>query len=168
MESRAKLFGHPVHPMLIVFPLGLFITAVLFDIGYLVTERSHYAVLGYYNIAAGILGGLLAAIFGLRDWLAIPRNTRARRIGALHGAGNVVLLALFAASWLMRSGDEPVHAPTTLAFVLELIAVGLGGVTGWLGGELVDRLGVGVDEGANLDSPNSLSGEPASGHARVR
>ena len=160
MESRAKLFGHPIHPMLVVFPLGLLITAVLFDLGYLVGNREHYATLGFYNIAGGIVGGLLAAIFGLRDWLAIPQNTRAKRIGALHGAGNVVVLLLFAVSLVMRY-DDPVHAPSALAFTLEVIGIGIAAFTGWLGGELVDRLGVGVYEGANLNSPSSLSREPA-------
>jgi uncharacterized membrane protein len=89
MESKAKLLGHPIHPMLIVLPLGL-----------------------------------------------------------------------FAVVWLMR-GDTPDAAPTTNLFLLEVVALALGSVAGWLGGELVDRLGVGVDDGAHLDAPSSLSGRPA-------
>jgi uncharacterized membrane protein len=83
-----------------------------------------------------------------------------RRIGLLHGAGNVVVVALFAASWFLRTPDA---APPTLALVLSFAAGGLAPVTGWLGGELVDRLGVGVDEGAHLNAPSSLSGRPAAG-----
>ena len=71
--------------------------------------------------------------------------------------GNVVVVALFAVSWLLRLGQGR-HAPTALAFVLELVAVVLALFTAWAGGELVERLGVGVDEGANLDAPSSLSG----------
>lgn len=162
MESRTKLFGHAVHPMLVVFPLGLLIVALLFDIAWLITDRPRYAMLAYYNIFGGIIGGLLAAIFGFRDWLAIPRGTRARRIGALHGLGNLVVVTLFIISWALRY-DDPAHLPSTAAFTLAVIAIGLAGFTGWLGGELVDRLGVGVDEGANLNAPSSLTRRPAGG-----
>lgn len=155
-----KLLGHPVHPMLIVFPLGLLITALIFDVIYLATDNATFATVAFWNIAAGIVGGLLAAIFGLIDWLNIPSGTRAKSVGTWHGLGNVVVVALFALSLWLRYND-PAFVPSTLAFVLALVAVGLGAVTGWLGGELVDRLGVGVDRGAHLNAPNSLSGVPA-------
>lgn len=160
MESRAKLAGHAIHPMLIVFPLGVLATAVIFDLIYLGTRSAQFAIVGYWCIAAGIVGGLLAAVFGLWDWLAIPNGTRAKAIGLWHGAGNVVVVALFAASWLLRRGD-PAHLPTTIPLVLQLVALVLALVSGWLGGELVERLGVGVDRGANLDAPSSLSEKPA-------
>ena len=160
MESKAKLLGHPIHPMLIVLPLGLFLAAVVFDAVYLWRGSPAFATAAYWNIAAGIVGGLLAAVFGLIDWLAIPGGTRAKRIGLLHGAGNVVVVLIFALVWLMR-GDTPDAAPTTTLFLLEVVALALGSVAGWLGGELVDRLGVGVDDGAHLDAPSSLSGRPA-------
>jgi uncharacterized membrane protein len=160
MESRVKLFGHPLHPMLIVFPLGLLVIAVIFDILYLLTQNASFALVSFYDIAAGIVLGLVAAVFGFLDWLAIPGGTRAKRIGLLHGGGNVIVVVLFGISWLMRSGD-PNHLPSTTAFILSLIGFALGAVTGWLGGELVDRLGVGVDRGANLNAPSSLSGKPA-------
>ena len=67
MESRAKLLGHPIHPMLIVLPLGLFIGAVVFDAMYLWRGNPTFAAIGYWNIAGGIIGGLLAAVFGLVD-----------------------------------------------------------------------------------------------------
>ena len=160
MESKVKLFGHPIHPMLIVFPLGLLSIAVLFDVVRIFTGNDVFASVAFWNIAAGIVGGLAAALFGLLDWLNIPAGTRAKQIGLLHGGGNVVVVALFAISWLLRMG-EPNYVPGTLAFVLGLVAVLLALVTAWMGGELVDRLGVGVDEGANLNAPSSLSGKPA-------
>ncbi len=161
MESRLKLFGHPIHPMLIVFPLGLLVMALIFDILYLITQNGTWALVAYYDIAAGVIGGLIAAVFGLIDWLSIPGGTRAKRIGLLHGLGNVVIVVLFIISWLIRHGD-PHRIPSTGAFLLALIGIALGVLTAWLGGEMVDRLGVGVDPGANLDAPNSLSGKPAS------
>src|SRR3954467_8832763 len=81
MDSHAKALGHPIHPMLIVYPLGLLSTAVIFDICYLVTDRDGFPVAAAYTIAAGVIGGLVAALFGLIDWLAIPAGTRAKRIG---------------------------------------------------------------------------------------
>jgi uncharacterized membrane protein len=160
VESRAKLFGHAAHPILIVFPLGLLATAVIFDILRLVTGNSGFATAAYWNIAAGIVMGLVAAIFGLVDWLAVPGGTRAKAIGLWHGTGNVVVVGLFAASWLLRQGD-PGHIPSTVAFALAVVAVLLALVTGWLGGELVERLGIGVDPGAHPDAPSSLSGKSA-------
>jgi uncharacterized membrane protein len=160
MESKAKLLGHPIHPMLIVLPLGLFIAAVVFDGVYMWRGSPEFATVAYWNIAGGIVGGLLAAVFGLIDWLAIPAGTRAKRIGLLHGGSNVVVVLIFAVVWLMR-GDTPGMTPTTTLFLLELVGLALGSVGGWLGGELVDRLGVGVDDGAHLDAPSSLSGRPA-------
>jgi uncharacterized membrane protein len=112
-----------------------------------------------------VLGGLLAAVFGFWDWTHIPKDTRAKRIGMMHGAGNVVVVVLFALSWLLRAG-EPGYEASGLAYGLSFAGLALAAVTGWLGAELVDRLGVGVDAGAHLDAPSSLSGAPASGGAR--
>ena len=166
MEAKAKLFGHSIHQMLIVFPLGLLATAVIFDVIQIVTGNPRWAEIAYWLIAVGIIGGLAAAVFGLVDWLGIPANTRAKRIGLLHGAGNVVVVVLFAGSWLLRR-DNP-SAPETLALLLSFLGVGLALVAGWLGGELVSRLGVGVDEGAHVNAPSSLSGQPASGGVHGR
>jgi uncharacterized membrane protein len=141
--------------MLIVFPLGLLATALLFDVVQLITGDGFWSEMSYWMIAAGVISGLIAAPFGLVDWLAIPARTRAKRIGAIHGGGNVVVLALYGLSWLMRSADPA--APETPALVLAFLGGGLALITGWLGGELVDRLAVGVDEGAHLDAPSSLT-----------
>jgi uncharacterized membrane protein len=159
MESRVKFAGHPVHPMLIVFPLGLLATAVVFDIIYLVSGNTHWTLAAYYMVGAGVLGGIAAAVFGWLDWLAIPGGTRAKRIGLWHGVGNGVVLALFALSWVLRR--ENPELPPTGAIVAALLGFVVAAITSWLGGELVDRLGVGVDEGAHLDAPSSLSGRPA-------
>jgi uncharacterized membrane protein len=163
MESRAKAFGHAIHPMLIVFPFGLLSTAVVFDILWLITGRAGFVVAAAYSIAAGVLGGLLAAVFGLIDWLAIPTGTRAKRVGMLHGVGNVVVMVLFAVSWLLRWADGDGWRPGTAALVCSFAGIVVAGATGWLGGELVERLRVGVDDGAGLDAPSSLSRHAAAG-----
>jgi uncharacterized membrane protein len=155
MESKTKFLGHPVHPMLIVFPLGLLATAVIFDLIALARSFSDLFTVAYWMITAGLVGGAASSIFGLIDYLAIPAGTRAKSIGLLHGAGNVLVMMLFALSWWMRRvvPDNPSRTALAFSFVAVLLAL----VTGWLGGELVDRLGVGVDNGANLNAPNSLS-----------
>lgn len=155
MESRAKLLGHPIHQMLIVFPLGLLAMAVIFDVIALARAQGSWSEIAYWMIAAGVVTGLLAAPFGFIDWLAIPAGTRAKRIGALHGVGNLIVVVLFAGSWLIR-GASPA-TPATLALALSYAGGAIALVTGWLGGELVDRLAVGVDDGAHVDAPSSLS-----------
>jgi uncharacterized membrane protein len=159
MEARAKLLGHAIHQMLIPFPLGLLSTSIIFDVVRMLTSNPLWSTIAYWLIAAGIIGGLAAALFGVIDWTAIPKGTRAKRIANVHGLGNVVLVVLFAASWLVRGGN-PAEPPTT-AIVLSLAGGALSLVTAWLGGELVDRLGVGVDDGAHVNAPSSLSGRPA-------
>lgn len=161
MESRAKLFGHPLHPMLIVFPLGLLGMAVVFDLLALFAGQDILGQAAHPMIAAGILTGLAAAIFGATDWAAIPDGTRAKGIAIAHGLGNVIIVALFAIAWWLRR-DDPGNA-AGLPILLQVIGVAGALVTGWLGGELVDRLSVGVDPGANLNAPSSLSNRPASG-----
>src|SRR6188472_2656393 len=151
MESKVKFAGHPVHPMLIVFPLGLLATAVIFDIIYLVSSNSQWTLVAYYMIGAGIIGGLAAAVFGWLDWIAIPSGTRARRVGLWHGIGNVVVVGLFILSWVLRRENPEV--PPTGAIVA--------GLTGVVISLATACLGVGVDDGAHLDSPSSLSELPA-------
>jgi uncharacterized membrane protein len=154
MKSRAQVLGHSVHQMLIVFPLGLLATSVVFDVVGLISPGDAWPLVSYWTMAAGILGALIAAPFGFIDWLSIPTGTRARRIGRFHGVGNLLVSVLFIASWIVRSPD---HRPDSLAMALSFGGAGLALLTGWLGGELVSRLGVGVDDDANLNASNSIS-----------
>ncbi|MDQ7746663.1 DUF2231 domain-containing protein [Hydrogenophaga pseudoflava] len=107
----------------------------------------------YWVLTGGLPGAAVAAPFGFMDWTAIPRGTRARRIGALHGGGNTIVSLLFLAAWLLR---EPRSVPPLNSLVCAWLAVAGALVTAWLGGELVCRLGVGVDEDAGLDAPRSV------------
>ena len=160
MESKAKLLGHPIHPMLVVFPLGLLVIACVFDIVALATGSTGFYSIAYWNIVAGVISGPIAALFGWIDWFAIPQDTRAKSIGLWHGVGNMLIVAMFAVSWWLRYSSAG-FVPDTLALGLSFGGIVLGLVTAWLGGELVDRLGVGVDAGAHLNAPSSLSGRPA-------
>jgi uncharacterized membrane protein len=142
--------------MLIVYPLGLLSMAVIFDILYLIFGNRLLPTASYYMIAAGVLGGLLAAIFGFIDWLALPKDTRAKNIGLWHGLGNVTIVTLFAVSWFLR-GNNVDFVPDSVALILSFAGAALALVTGWIGGELVYHLGVGVDPGANVNAPNSIA-----------
>ena len=156
MESKVKLFGHPVHQMLVAFPLGLLGTSLVFDVIFLMTGRPGPASVAFALISAGVIAGLLAAPWGTIDWLAIPPKTRAKAIGALHGGGNVLVLVLFAASWWLRRDN--LEQPSIVACLISFCGVALALVTAWLGGELVDRLGVGVSTHAHLNARSSLDG----------
>jgi uncharacterized membrane protein len=159
MESRAKLLGHPIHQMLIVFPLGLLATAVIVDLVYFAGDALIFAEVAYYLVIAGLIGGAVAAPFGFVDWHAIPRDTRAKRIGALHGSGNVIVMLLFLASAVLRSNLP--SAPPAAAYICSFAGAAVALVTAWLGGELVNRLGVGVSDGAHVDAPSSLHHRPS-------
>ncbi len=130
--------GPSWHPMLVGFPLGLFGTSVVFDLIDLATRTGAFNVPTYWLIAAGVVGGLLAAPFGYLDWRQAPRGSRARRLGALHGFGNAVVLLLFACSWLLRAPEA--HVPDE-ALLLSLAGAAFALLTAWLGSGLLARLG---------------------------
>lgn len=155
MKSRVRVLGHPLHPMLIVFPLGLLGTAVIFDLLHIIDRQGPWAFLSFYLIGAGLIGGLIAASVGLMDWLEIPGGTRAKQIGLMHAISNSMVMVVFFFSWLLRR--EVPAAPETFALVLSLIGLVMSLTGGWLGGELVFRLSVGVEPNAHLNAPSSLT-----------
>lgn len=149
-----KFLGHSVHQVLIVFPVGLFISAAIFELIALANGSAQFWTVAYWLIAGGLIGGALAAVFGILDWSHIPDRTRAKRIGVWHGVGNAVVWVLFAVSWWMRvAPDQP---PSTNALLLSFIGALLLLATGWLGGELVSRLSIGVDQQAHINATNSV------------
>ena len=135
MGSRLKLHGHPLHPLLVILPLSLFVTAVIFDFADLIGGPTLLGETAYWNIVAGLIGGVLAALAGLVDYLAIPGGTRAKRVGTAHVLLNAAVMVLFAISWLVRMGTES-HSAGGGLFTLEFVAMAVGGVSAWLGGEL--------------------------------
>jgi uncharacterized membrane protein len=165
MESEVKLLGHPIHPMLVVFPAGLFTVSVLFDVLYRVIREPGLSIAAYYMIAAGLVSGVLAAIFGAMDWIRLPYNSRAWNMGIWHAMGNFLVLGLFLLNWLRRK-DNLNLVPEDATLVLSVIGLGLLLLTAWIGGELVYRLGIGVDRGANVNAPSSLT-EPSPSPSNV-
>jgi uncharacterized membrane protein len=159
METKASFLGHPIHQMMIVLPLGLLSTAATFDLIASGTRNRRMARANHYVLTAGLLTAAASAVPGAIDFWEIPWNTRAKKIGLLHGIGNLVVTGLFAASWARRRRNP--RRVDAAAVALSSSGALLALVTGWLGGELVDRLGIGVHEGANVNAPNSLSAKSA-------
>ena len=156
MTSKTRLLGHAIHPMLVHFPLGLFVMTALFDSIYFTTGKvADLTIASFWNSLAGVIAAVIAALFGVIDLFSLPRATRAFRIGVIHGVGNVVMTVPFGVSAALR-WSVPSYRPGAWAFSLELVGIGLGLAMGWLGAELVERLGVSVDDGAHLDAPSSL------------
>jgi uncharacterized membrane protein len=131
----------------------LLATSVAFDLLWY-AGRDAFAATAGHLMAAGVITGPIAAQFGWIDWAGLPLGTRARRLGLLHGLGNMAGVALFAVSLLLRL-EGWAWDPEPL--VLSLAGAGIAVVTAWVGGELVERLGVAVHGDAHLDAPSCLS-----------
>ena len=106
MEARVNIFGHSIHQMLIVFPLGLFCTAVIFDVIHLVSGGATWSVVSYWMIAAGIIGGLCAAVFGAADWTGDSARHPCAQDRTAARTRKRVRRRLFAVSWFLRRGDR--------------------------------------------------------------
>ena len=91
MEAKAKLFGHPIHQMLVPIPFGLLAIGALLDVADRFVDIASLSVVSFYNIAIGVVFALVAALFGIIDWSAIPSGTRAKRIGMIHAGANVLV-----------------------------------------------------------------------------
>jgi uncharacterized membrane protein len=137
MESRLRIAGQAVHPVLVMFPLGLFTMAVLFDMGNVFGGPEILGSLAYWNIVAGLVGGVLVALAGAVD-LALMRGTQAKRLAVLQNLMNMGVLILFAVIAILRMQSPDRIAGAGLLFV-ELIALVAAFVGAWYGGELVNR-----------------------------
>ena len=151
MAISARIAGHPVHPMLVSFPIALFTVAFLCDIARMVSGTSTpYWTLAYYSIGGGLVGALLAALPGFIDYLSLSRSG-ARRMALWHMTANSGVVTLFLINFYLRrpSGAAAAGGGKALLLVLSSIGVVLLGISGWLGGELVYVHGVGSDEGTH-------------------
>jgi uncharacterized membrane protein len=147
VRSRANIKGHPIHPMLIPFPIALWATSFLVDLFFYFNRHPTLLVISKFLLAAGCIAALVAAIFGIIDWLAI-NNGEVKRVANWHARLNIIALIVFAISLFLRMGNysDLVGRKLTIPFLLSLVGVILISISGWLGGELVFRYGVGVDK----------------------
>ena len=153
MASPASIGGHPIHPMLIPFPIGLWVFSLIADVIYLWRGNPVWRDwVAFYTLLGGIIGAALAAVFGIIDWLSI-KHREVKKIANWHARLNVIALLIFVASFYLRttSGAGLVGGSHTVPFVLSVVGVILITISGWLGGELVFRHGVAVDGGAGTE-----------------
>ncbi|MFO7277724.1 MAG: DUF2231 domain-containing protein [Pseudomonadota bacterium] len=138
MSARVSIAGHPIHPMLVSIPIGLWIFSLVADLVFLRTGDSQWQSASFLTLAGGIVGALLAAVPGLFDLLGLE-DQRARRIGAMHMGLNLLIVAAMAVNVWLRTRGTPASA---LPYVISAMAVVALLVSGWLGGHLVHVLGV--------------------------
>lgn len=153
MISKASVAKHPIHPMLVPLPIGLWIFSLICDIIYKSNGDLLWNTMAHYSLAAGVIGGLLAALPGLIDFLALPSSS-AKRIGLWHLGLNLGITGLYIANFFWRRADPTAAGP----FALSVLAILLLVVSGWLGGEMVYVHGVAV---APADETGTVKKHPA-------
>lgn len=153
-RTRARIARHPIHPMLVVFPIGLWVTALVFDVVHAFTGNPLWRTLAFWNLVGGIMGALAAAVPGLIDYTEM--KGRARRIANWHMALNLGVTALFVVNVLLRTtwGSRFIDGHSWIPLGLSVIGNGVLAVSGWLGGEMVyvERVGVEEPRDRGLDS----------------
>ena len=144
MRSAARISSHPLHPMLVAFPIALFVTGFIFDLIAVATTQPRLWAAGWYCIIGGLVGGFVAAVPGLIDYVSIvpPKSSGASR-GLLHGGLNALILLLFIAIAVLRGSADT--QPSALALILQAIGIVGLGISGWLGATLVYRNQIGID-----------------------
>ena len=142
VPSNAAFRGHPIHPMLIPLPIGALVLSLVTDLVFVFGGSEFWAEASWWLLWAGIVTGALAAAVGAIDYVTIHR-VRSHRAGNIHVVANVAVLALVAANLWIRAGDHAT-AITPAGAIITIVTVGLLSVSGWYGGELSYRHGVGV------------------------
>ena len=145
MASKASIGGHPIHPILIPFPIALWSTSFAVDLCFYFWRFPILLVISKFLIAVGCVGAIAAAVPGIIDWLAI-KDPQVSKIANWHARLNIIALVVFAVSLYLRmqTGSHWVGKHLTIPFLLSLLGVVLIGISGWLGGELAYKYGVGV------------------------
>ena len=143
MKSKASIKSHPVHPILVSFPIAFFVGTVLFDVlGMYKTDPEFYLTARYMQIA-GIIGAVLAAIPGIIDFIyTVPPHSSAKKRGRSHALTNTLMLILFITAYVYKNKQDPSPA---IFISIELAGIVLLFIAGWMGGTLVYRNQIGVD-----------------------
>ena len=147
MASPASIGGHPIHPMIIPFPIALWVFSLVADVIYLWRGNLVWRDwIAFYTLLGGIIGAAVAAVPGLIDWLSL-KDPKVVKIANWHARLNVIALLIFAASFYLRttSGAGLVSGSYTIPVALSVLGVILISISGYLGGELVFKHGVAVD-----------------------
>lgn len=143
MKSKAHFKSHPLHPILVAFPIAFLVGAFLCDIVWLLADDDIYFTLATYLEGAGIVMGLVAAIPGAVDYfLAVPPGSSAKKRATLHALINIGNIVFFTVAFVLRHNED---ASALILLVIELIGVVLLSIAGWMGGTLVYRNQIAVD-----------------------
>jgi uncharacterized membrane protein len=142
MSTPASIRNHPIHPMLIVFPIGLWIFSLACDVFYHAGSHNiFWKGAAFYSMAGGIIGALLAAIPGFIDYLSLT-DRRAKKIATMHMVLNLAVVAMFIFNLGIRYNAPP--SGEVFEVMLSVAAISLMSISGWLGGSLVFEHRVGV------------------------
>jgi uncharacterized membrane protein len=150
MASPASIRGHPVHPMIIPFPIALWVFSLVADVIYLWRGNPVWKDwIAFYSLLGGIIGAAAAAVPGLMDWLSLT-DKAVVKIANWHARLNVIALLVFAGSFYLRttSGASLIGDSYTIPVALSVFGVVLITISGWLGGEMVFKHGVAVSSGS--------------------
>jgi len=149
MKSRLQIAGHPIHAMMVGFPMGLYSAAVVGDALYLLLGDAFWFRMTFWMIAFGVVAHLGAAASGVPDYLALrkdPARQAAHRPAHAHVFLGVLLLVVQLANLALRGGGSPpVEGSVLVPVLINLFAASLTGLQGWFGGELVFRHKIGVE-----------------------
>jgi len=148
MRSRTKAFGHPVHAILVAFPIGLWIVSFVFDLVYVWTRDIFWYRISFWDLIAGTAGACAAAIPGLIDFSHIPGSHPASKTAANHLMAALSVVTLYLVDTVLRINLKAASGRLlTVVVILSAANICLLGLVGWLGGELVFKHGVGVETG---------------------
>lgn len=159
MKSTASVAKHPIHPMLVPLPIGLWIFSFVSDVIFMATGSLIWNTIAHYSMAAGVIGGVMAALPGFLDLYKLPAS-RAKKMGILHMSLNLGIVVLYVADFIWRSNVVP---GALGPFVLSIIGIVSLMVSGWLGGEMVYVHGVAVEPVSELQpvEPRAVKGNLA-------
>lgn len=157
-RSTASIAGHPIHPMLIPFPIAFFVATLLCDLAYWSSGSTGWVTATIWLLGAGLIGGALAAIAGLTDVLG-SAQIRNLRTAWLHAGGNIIAVLIEAYNWYSR---DAYGAPAVLpiGIVLSAVVVLILLFTGWKGWEMVYRHRVGVADHPEVVPPPGVRKPP--------
>jgi uncharacterized membrane protein len=155
MATPASIKGHPLHVILVPIPIGLWVFALVADVVAAVTGSAEWRTVAFYAIAGGVVGALLAAVPGFIDLFSMS-NPKVKKIGLTHMALNLAAVLFFLLNFVLRLSSEGHAGPMALT-VLGNVLIGF---SGWLGGEMVYRHGVGVDTTPQPAAPAAATATP--------
>lgn len=148
MRTPASIAGHPIHPMLVAIPIGLWIFSLVCDLIYLSSPTDAWRTVALYTLVGGIAGALLAALPGFVDLVSLPAGPRSTAL--IHMGINLTVVVLYVVNAWLRVQGGGGQAP----LVLSIVGVGLLAVSGWLGGKMVYVHGVAVSAAGDNVSPH--------------